>query len=256
MGIAKLTPQEWGNDTLSEWLQGFYENTLATFANLKVEYRLLSSIDKLFFTLNQNLNNPSDLAAALCSLKAHSCYMSAVSLCAGGQLSPAYMVLRGCLEESIYAFYFNCHPELAETWMKRMESEESKKKVRQKFRPADILAELQQADKELGQMTRVLYELAIDWGAHPNINGLASTTEITDTEEKLLITIQYSSGDTPAFRQCLNVTASVGVCSLFIFRRIFLEKFLQLHINEELEKIFLTLFPLSKYKTKATIPTV
>jgi len=123
-----------GQDKLSAFIDGARRNTFATFANLRGIYTLLEEINEAFFKFNENLLNPSDPFAAFFSLKAHSSYLGSVRLSTSGQLPEAYMVLRGCLENSLYGFYFHRKPESGKTWLRRHEDEESRRRVRDEFK--------------------------------------------------------------------------------------------------------------------------
>lgn len=248
MANKKPPPPGWADDKLSNFFQLSYENLWATFANLE-EFATLKEINKLFFLFNENLKfnadvcKDSDPFAAMFTAQAHCCYMAAAFLSTSGQLQPAYMVLRGSLEQSLYGFYFDRHFEMAKTWLERMDSEAAKRKVRKEFRPSAMIAELITVDKRVGRLTERLYEQTIDFGGHPNIAGLISTLQMHGTERQKLLKLLYHTGHTPEFRRCLRVNAQVGLCSLAIFRLIFPERFAILGVDSGISRLERSVFP-------------
>jgi hypothetical protein len=229
-------PQNWGYDRISNFIDTARQNTFATYDNLKKSWNLLERVNEAFWNFNNNLFNlrPENAFTAFFSLKAHSSYLGAVRLSTSGQLSECYMVLRGCLENSLYGFYLYKKPDSIETWLRRHDDEENKKKVRREFRIDEMLKLLSLSDSKVGEISSNLYDFTIDYGGHPNERALTSNLLITDTKDKKRFQVQYLSGHSTEFDLCLRINAQVGVCSLLIFRLIYRERFDILGLSEHL----------------------
>ena len=238
--MSELTPPPlWGRDRLSDFIDRARQNAFATYANLRDSWALLEKVNEAFWNFNENLLNlsPDNAFVAFFSLKAHSSYLGAIRLSTSGQLPECYMVLRGCLESSLYGFYLHKNPESGATWLKRHEDETSKRKVRREFRLDQMLALLASSDASTGEIASDLYEFTIDYGAHPNERALTSNLLITETDTARRFELQYLSGHSPELDLCLKTNAQVGVCSLLIFRLIYRERFDILGISEELQAL-------------------
>ena len=153
------------------------------------------------------------------------------------------MVLRGCLENALYALYIYDDPKLpdtverAETFLRRHDGEEWTRKVKQEFRPSAMLQLLERKDARFGKTTRDMYEAAIDNGAHPNARALLTNLDMQDVQGGFTVTTEYLNPDPVVRGFCWKCTAVVGVCSLDIFGLIWHDRFQSLGITEKLESI-------------------
>lgn len=236
----KTLPDDWGKDSLSEFYDDAHHNTLATFANLKPEYKRLRVINDAFKTITENLHNIGELIPAFFLLRAHSSYMGATRLAVSGQIPEAYMVLRGCLENSLYALHIYRTPGLSNIWFKRHENEDTLKKCKDCFKSINVFKTLETEDKKLHKITRDLYETTIDYGGHPNEASLTSIMKQSENESQLQFTVPYLTSykiNKAAFLLCLKSCARIGVCSLFIFKLIFRHRFDILGISNMLPKL-------------------
>jgi hypothetical protein len=235
--MTKPDPPEWGADFLSEFIKTAYENTFATFANLRVEYKLLRVIDEIFRLVIENLINTSEWFAGFFLLRTHASFLGGVRLSCSGQIPEAYMVLRGCLENALYGLYLSKHPESCEKWLCRHDSEDAYRRVKQEFqirRLQDFLAEI---DNNLYQATNSLYNRTIDYGAHPNERALTSNLRRTEKNNCITFDLNYLTGNSLGLRLCLKSTAQIGVCSLYIFRHVYFERYDILGIAAKLDKL-------------------
>jgi len=237
---ALKPPEEWAHDPLSAFIETARQNIFATFANLKSPYNRLRDIDRLFVRATENLHglrDDADLLPATFLLRAHSSYRGACQLALSGQLPEAYMVLRGCLENSLYGLFLYTHPEKAETWPRRSDDDASKRKVKAEFQVGPMLSLLDSKDAVTGKAVHGLYELTIDFGAHPNELALTSNARAENAKGARRFELSYLTGDSTALRLCLKTTAQVGVGGLRIFRLIFRERFELLEIPSALQAV-------------------
>jgi hypothetical protein len=233
-------PEGWGVDPLSAFIEAARQNTFAAFANLQGLYAWLRDIDRLFVKAGENLHGlqgNADLLPAAFLLLAHSSYRGACRLVLSGQLPEAYMVLRGCLEDSLYGLFLHAYPEKAETWLRRSDDEASKKKVKAEFQIGPILTLLDSKDAVTGKAVRGLYEQTIDFGAHPNEFAFTSNARAEKVEGGTRFELASLTGNSTALRVSLKTTAQVGVGALRVFKLIFRERFDLLEISPALEAV-------------------
>lgn len=209
-------------------------STFATFENCKQHYNRLVAVEGAYTRLIYGLDETDASSNNLFLLAAHAAYLSGTQLACGGQLPPCYMVLRGCLENALYASFFHSHPNKKHVWERRHDSPENARQVRDEFRIGQMLSEFGRIDPSLGPVVRQVYELAIDLGAHPNVWGLYPHLSLPkDGWQKL----RYITDDVSDIVIGLQNCARVGICSLGVFRHMFEKKFADLGISAELDRL-------------------
>ena len=77
----------------------------------------------------------------------------------------------------------------------------------------------------------------IDYGAHPNELALTSLLKRSDEGDVVKFNLNYLSGDSSAFRLSIKTTAEVGLCSLYIFKNVYNDRFKILGVTDKLEKL-------------------
>jgi len=228
------TPAGWGTDSLSRFVENTLCNNLACYVNLKPIWQHLACIDEQMQVASENLHGLPDANAALVVapllLRSQASYRAGAQLASGGQLPEAYMVLRGCLENSLYAFHINSNPAAAEIWLRRDENTEAKKLVRKEFAISLLKSELEAKDPELGKIVRDRYESLITYGGHPNPYSIL----VQSTQEQDGSTLTTLTGDSIPMRVCLTTTALVGLCALHVFEHIFRHRFEILGISNKI----------------------
>jgi len=240
-------PIGWGADELTTFFDFARGNSFANFEHLKSEYGKLSEIDAVFEMVVKNLNHIS--FSALFVFQAHSAFRGALCLLLGGQVAEAYPCLRLSLENALYGIYFFKNPKSLQIWMRRHESDEAKKKVRKEFQisggPSSLMETLKTSDKNLGGAFKILYEHTIDFGAHPNQYGLRQRTRATKVDENNInLEMNYLvRGDSPASKIAFDCAASVGMAVLSVFRLVYIDRFNNLGITQNMEVLKQKYFP-------------
>jgi hypothetical protein len=129
-----------------------------------------------------------------------------------------------CLENAGYARLIADNPALSESWLKRDDSEETKKVIRRTFTQTAVRDAIAAKDQKLSEIYQALYERSIDFGAHPNEKAV-TTGIVKDTLKTKTIQFKLLTGDGPALDHSLRLTARVGICSLRVFGTIFKTQF-------------------------------
>jgi hypothetical protein len=88
--------------------------------------------------------------------QAQSAFLAAVRMSLGGQVHAAFMLLRGCIECSLYSLIMSMDPSSQAVWVDR---EKNRAECRKLFNANVGLAVLENIDKPLSQFLREAYEL-------------------------------------------------------------------------------------------------
>jgi hypothetical protein len=230
-------PPGWASDPLSAFIQDAVENTYASFHNLKPLYERLKDIDASFRIITGNIDRTHDWFASFFLFRSHAAHLGGVRLALSGQVPETYILLRACLENSLYGLYVSRKPASQEIWLRRHDSDESKKKVKAEFTIRNLLAVLSGEDPELRRIAGNLYETTIDYGGHPNEPGLLSVLEQQEDESITTFRSAYLVGNGTPLHLSLKSCARVGVCSLSVFRRVYPERFDILGLTEDLRAL-------------------
>lgn len=244
MKMCERTPDGWGKDSVSSFIEAARCNMFAAYDNLEMSRLLIDINDAMELTV-QNMNEPGEanLVPVFLLCRTHASYLAAARLSLSGQTPEAYMVMRGCLESQLYAFHIHNNPGHDMIWMKRHVApvEESRRQVIKNFRPRDILESLQKAHAKVGSVARDLYETTIDYGAHPNVSAVTSNLDSAKNGKKYIYNSHYFAGPGVALKLCLKTNAMVGVSGLDIFGIIFQHRFAILGVTERLAALKQTL---------------
>lgn len=232
-------PQGWAaeDEDLTAFIDYARRNAFATYSNLHLEYGKVSTVDRIFRDMNDNLTNTKDWFAALFLLQSHSAFRAASQLAMSGQTAEVYAVLRLCLENGLYGFYLAKNPASHEIWLRRHDSEECKKRVRNEFTIRRLLDAVEECDKSEATIAEQLYEACIDYGAHPNERALIQRLEKQTTESNVQFQIIYLTDDADIFRISLRAAARVGASVLGIFRLVFKERFDISGLTQKLDEV-------------------
>ena len=230
-------PPNWGVDEISKFFDNARMNEYATFANIQEEIHRLINIDALYRKIINGLNRSKYWFAGFFVLRTHSSYLAACRMCWSGQIPACYALLRSSLENALYGAYLSDNKDSQETWLRRHDSEEHKKKVRNEFKIRTMLDLAIQKNRKDGEVAVKLYDRTIDFGAHPNERALMQTLKMTKQCETVEFKMAYLEGDSDQLQLALKTTAQVGVCALSLFRPVYKERFDILGITDSLYDI-------------------
>jgi len=230
-------PPAWGHDELTKLFDLARANEYATFANYKSEIGRLLDIDRAYRKGIDGLNHSKDWFAGFFLLRAHSNLVAACRLAWAGQIPECYAILRSCLENALYGVYLAQNPKSRETWLRRHESDEAMRAVKDEFKIRSMLDLAQRLDKPEADVAHHLYERTIDYGAHPNERALLQTLQINESDDHIQFKIVYLEGDSDQLKLSLKTTSQVGVCGLALFRSVYRERFNILDLTNMLDHI-------------------
>jgi len=172
---SQLNEAGWGRDKLTQEIEGAFCNIGVSFLNLKPYFELLIKATEIFSDASELLSWSTLDGLIACSLfgRAAGCFLGAVRLSCSGQLTETWVLLRACLENSLYAFYIFKNPKRAEIWIDRHKDEGSKQKCKETFLIRNIWDELKAKSPSIAREMKDFYNKSIDWGAHPNERSLS-----------------------------------------------------------------------------------
>lgn len=229
-------PRSWGADDITGFIDNARLNSFVTYANLRPEYAKLAEVDGVFRKLIANLINTKDWFAAFFLLRAHSAFLAGSHLAMSGQTAEVYASLRLCLENGLYGLYLSRNPASRETWLRRHDSEQAKRRVRDEFTIRNLFETLRGCDGSEARVAEELYEYCIDYGAHPNERALTQSLKTETGPDVVNFQIVYLSGDSLVLRVCLKAAAQVGASVLGIFRIVFRERFDLTGLSDQLNR--------------------
>lgn len=227
-------PTGWGEDLLSSYIETAENNVLATFANNHDSYAKLVEIDTIFRELINGLDNTPQWFESIFVLRSHSAFLSTIRLAMAGSVTECYATIRQSIEFALYGNYLFKHPELQEIWLTRTDSEESKALVKRTFKLFRMLNEIESCNPEFGPKTRILYEQAIDFGAHPNETSVTTTLQIIKDGNARQLRSTYLHGSDLPMRFAFKTIENVGICILGIFKDLYHERYDHLGLSNRL----------------------
>lgn len=169
-----LADRGWCKDRLTITIEDAFCNIGVSFLNLKPYFELLIKAHEIFMDVNKSLSFKTleEMIAISLFGRTNGCFIGAIRLASSGQITETWILLRACLENSLYAFYMAENPALVKIWTDRHESEGHKKKCKKAFTVKKLFTALNKKSHGIATETKSLYEQTIDWGAHPNERSL------------------------------------------------------------------------------------
>lgn len=209
-------------DTLRTLLQA---STHLQESNLDREQWLadfLGSVNDIFVLSADYLTNTEGLLI-LFMARAHSAFVGAVRMAASGQLAEAFMLLRGLIENGLYAVHIKADATRGRIWMDRHHTAEDERRVRSEFTVRRVLDTVQGRNTDLARIVRVLYDRCLDLGAHPNQRGHFATAEFGLPDHAQFKAFLFTP-DPKKIHFLLRSCGEVGVVALRLFLLVFEER--------------------------------
>jgi hypothetical protein len=232
--MAKHAPPGWGDDSLSEFLELSQKNRWATFASGKPVVEKLISIDACFMRSQGHIVPASQLVASMLGVRSHSAFRAACEHAMAGQVAETFTDVRAALEYAGYARLIGERMDIAEIWLRRHDSTADESAMKKAFSAAQVKAEIKRCNRKAAEVYETLYQLSIDYGAHPNERSATASLRIGDRGERQEFQQLQLHADGPQLDFALITTARAGVCALEILQTIFSARFELLGISASL----------------------
>lgn len=232
-------PEGWGLDQLGHFLEASRRNELSTFVHKPDSYKELSALNDRFIENRKSLVlalthivrakytskfsdielKPEDWLEVYFYLRCHASFTAAVRLGLSAQGPETYMVLRGCIENALYAWHVSSDLTLKRIWLDRHKDEDSNKAVKKNFAIGDMKRKLLEANSHLGKAVNTIYDETIDRGAHPNVMAFLDNAGQSNSEGTLLLSV--TTLNPGQLDELLAATATVGNLVFEIYKLIY-----------------------------------
>lgn len=237
MATQAKPPPGWGTDYLTHYLEAAYRSRWATFARKQPAFDALAAVDDCFVKVSADWTNPQHQVPALLLIRSHAAFRGAVEHAMASQIGETYPLIRLTLECAGYALHMAKNPTLAETWLRRHDGEAEKGDVLKSFRFGAIKDTIRAVDQVAERKFAQLYELTVDFGAHPNERGLTGTLTVEEGPRERRVETAMLAGDGAALDYALTATFASGVWSLTVLGEAFPARFELLGINHALSPL-------------------
>lgn len=236
--MKQASPECWGSDTLTEYLEAYRANQFATFANKRPTMADLIKIDAIFNRFLNGAINPRPSYPMGFMFRAHSAFRAGIGAVMGGQLVESHALLRLCLEHAAYGFYIGADANRMERWLRRGDSDDNRRSVRKEFHNDKIRAYIGDASWVMREHFDHHYNRLIEFGAHPNEIGysLNTTLQKNDVGDVTVITV-YLQTDGMQLDNGLKIAGQIGLWVLHLMQLIYRERFELLGVRADLEKV-------------------
>ncbi len=160
-------------DTLSNYLIATLENHVS---HSKKEPDLMWMIHEMDSFFHQEVFDHEYDANAATMLLATNSYMmlsNAVLQALSGHRVAVLPVARIALESACYAYLTSSSEKMSELWFNRDKSKTAKDNCRKAFTIGATVAKLKRISPDMSDYLKKLYELSIEYSAHPNIKAIS-----------------------------------------------------------------------------------
>jgi hypothetical protein len=171
----RMIPVEWGSSALTQFYGQLDANLLATFVRCREFVAVIEGFDSDIVegasTYFHGIDSERQISAKL-FMRAFALYRSATRHAMSGQLYETHVLLRSMLEAAVYAWICAVDAERRQKWDQRHTSSAGRSAARNAFAWGGLLSKLEKIDKSVANRIRLQYEEVIDFGAHPNKQGI------------------------------------------------------------------------------------
>lgn len=252
--VGDLENKGWGKDTLTDQIESAFCNIGVSFLQLKPYFKLLTKITEIFKEANE-LMSYSELDGLISSglfARTAGCFLGAARLSLSGQQTEAWILLRACIENSLYAYYVFGNVELAKIWSDRHKSDTNKKKCKSEFTIKKVFTALEKRSKNIAEEAKNNYEMSIDFGAHPNERSLFPNLEEKKDGHGFVLNI--FNNDPYIMRSTMVMIVMTSSLVFKIFTLIFPEIFKQANLAIKIKNLENEIKPLSCVLIERLIP--
>jgi len=226
---------QWGADPLSEHIEIIFNNARAASYKYRREYKALLGVHDLFSSVVHNFSDPMPNIAPLFIARSHAAFIAGVTHGLGGHTPDCYILLRGCIENSLYSFYLHKHPDLVTVWINRHDGNEQRRECRKSFQMSTIMKSLEETDPRAHKYVSKLYDRTIDCGAHPNM--MSVFTMMKKGEKPSSFDFSITTTDKIVLRTCLKDAVHTGLSALTLYCVAYADQFDMIAVKKQMLRI-------------------
>jgi hypothetical protein len=226
--MLKCPPPGWGLNSLSSFFDVAQDNRFATFVLLNSEYRDLAELDRLFVKFLSGLTFQNNLVDVGLAHHAHGSYRAAAASACAGHLFGVCPLLRLGLEYALYAHETKRNAASRVDFLRRHDTDDHRRASRKTFGADRIIKSVQiQEEGETLSLAKI-YELLIDFGAHPNERAFSAGGRLSTVDGAKEYQIDYLSDKIELICFYAILNAYVGCIIIKIIELVLPEAFLKL----------------------------
>jgi hypothetical protein len=196
--VMRDVPERWCVSELTKFFDLIENNGIASFVGMQQLFEVLEGIDEALISNTPKIFHQvegSQVISARLYARAFSAYRAAARLAVGGQVYESVTLRRSILEHAVYAWACGHSQTHRDAWIARPVGAPERKSVRNLFRWSSLMKLLATVDKQLQQNIGVDYDYSIDFGAHPNVEGVdLSSAFIESGARETTINTFYAHG--------------------------------------------------------------
>ncbi|WP_042860422.1 hypothetical protein [Dickeya sp. NCPPB 3274] len=160
-------------DTLSNYLEATLENLVH---HAKEEPDLMGMIHEMDRIFHQEIfahEYDANAATMLLAMNSYMMLSNAVFQALSGHQVAVLPVARAALESACYAYLISSDNKMGEIWFNRDKSKTATDNCRKAFTIGATVAKLKHISPDMSDYLKKLYDLSIEYGAHPNIKAIS-----------------------------------------------------------------------------------
>ena len=222
--VSRNVPEHWGRSELTQFLEMMENQIIATFSGMPNWFQALERVDKSLAGHVSSMFHEIDKdrrVAAMLYIRSIGTFRAAVRLGLSGQLFESTVLTRSIIESAVYAWVCGHSKEHREAWVARAKGENELKAAKKAFQWKALGDLLTAIDAPLNTEVQRQYKASIDFGAHPNEQGVSLSTEIERIEGKqTAINTIYAHGPEAIRLAALTILQAMGLVYRLLFHSI------------------------------------
>jgi hypothetical protein len=251
--MSERQPPPWPDDPLSAYFNMAEYNDRAGSLNYPTVYELLQKTNaalELAHSAVERDGKQELLIPRFLIVRVRSAFLAACRLALSGQIVEAHAVLRVAIEEAWYALHIGMQPPLAaptkdapdpkprwEIWLRRNEDQSSKERCKREFTVKNVRTTHEERDSEAAKALHGLYETLIDFGAHPNEQGVISAMMKSEDKKQITYQVGILAPQELPLMMALRIAVGVAVGALKAFSLLFPDSYEQAKIPTKIEEL-------------------
>jgi hypothetical protein len=197
--VSRNVPVRWGKSELTQFLQLLEDQVIATFAGMPRWFEALERVDKSLAGNVSDMFHEIDKGrrtAAMLYIRSFGTFRAAARLGLSGQLFESTVLTRSVIESGVYAWACGFSKVHREAWANRSKGESARKAAKKAFQWKSLNEMLASVDARLAAEVEKQYSEAIDFGAHPNEQGVSLSIDVTaiDGDKRTSINTIFAHG--------------------------------------------------------------
>ncbi len=251
--MAEQQPPPWPDDALSNYFKMAEYNDRAGSLNYPQVYELLQKTNlvlELAHTAVEHGSKQELLIPRFLIVRVRSAFLAACRLALSGQLVESHAVLRVAIEEAWYALYIGKQTELPapskenpnpkprwEIWLRRNDDQASKARCKSEFTIKNVRTTHEQFDPDTAKTLHGLYETLIDFGAHPNEQGMITAIMKSESGKQVTYQVPILAPHELALMMSLRMAVAVAVGAVKAFSLLFTEAYTKAGVPARVDEL-------------------